>query len=67
VRAVLIISSLAAGGAALLWTAALVGVFLLPALALATLPPYLIRWSTGSLGRLGRCSAAIVARIFCVP
>ncbi|HOY57385.1 MAG TPA: fused MFS/spermidine synthase [Verrucomicrobiota bacterium] len=36
-------------------------VFLLPALALATLPPYLIRWSTGSLGRLGRSSAAIVA------
>ncbi len=36
-------------------------VFLLPALALATLPPYLIRWSTVSLRRLGRSSAAIVA------
>jgi len=36
-------------------------VFLLPALALATLPPYLIRWSTRSLGQLGRSSAAIVA------
>jgi MFS family permease len=36
-------------------------VFLLPALSLATLPPYLIRWSTRSLGQLGRSSAAIVA------
>lgn len=36
-------------------------VFLLPALALATLPPYLIRWSTRSMDRLGRSSASIVA------
>lgn len=36
-------------------------VFLLPAVALATLSPYLIRWSTHSLGQLGRASGSIVA------
>ena len=36
-------------------------VFLLPALVLAMLPPYLIRWSTHSLQQLGRLSGGIVA------
>lgn len=36
-------------------------VFLLPALVLAMLPPYLIRWSTLSLQHLGRLTGGIVA------
>lgn len=36
-------------------------VFLLPCFALATLPPYLIRWSTRQLSRVGRTSGLIIA------
>ncbi len=36
-------------------------IFLLPCFALATLPPYLIRWSTHQLSRVGRTSGLIIA------
>jgi hypothetical protein len=36
-------------------------IFLLPCLALATLPPYMIRLSTGNLAQVGRASGFIIA------